>query len=385
MSLKRWHFEALAAVAALATFAAMATQLAGGKGLLLGNGMPMFGDFLAFWSAGKLALEGHAAAVYNDQAIMWAHHQVFPGFDRYFPWRSPPPFLLVMTPLAIAPYGIAALIFLAATFALFLYGLRKLLPDNRALLLAVTSPASVLQIGSVQLSFAITGLTSLALHWLNKRPIAAGAAIAALSVKPHLAVLWPVMLAVQGRWRAFLAAAGFTAALAFVAGLVFGFDTYAGFVQGLGEANTLVETLGLPPNTLASIYANLTYMHAPEPVAIAIHALSAAAAVTICVLIWRSRDDAASGAALAAATLLISPYLFFYDTLLLSISVALLARGKQGAWAIAVYVLAFAVGGAFLWVGRFITLPLCPAAAWAMLLLAYSRVTRTESVAAQPA
>lgn len=380
--MKRAQLEILALLAALITTGVMLSQLDGARGLLLGSGMPMFGDFMAFWSAGRLALQGQVAHVHDGVALMAAHREAIPDLDKFFPWRSPPIFLLVMAPLALAPYAVAALLFLGASLSLYLWSLRRLLPDRRALLFAITCPTSVLQIGSVQLSFAITAFTALALHWLERRPLAAGAAIAALVVKPHLAVLWPVMLAVQGRWRTFIAAAIGTIVLALAAGLVFGFDSYARFLADLDDAQGLVARLGLPPNTLASLYANLLYLRAPSWLAIGAHAVSALAAVSICVLIWRRGDMAASGAALAAGTLLISPYLFFYDALLLSVSVALLARGPQSRAAIAIYSFAFLVGVLVLWVGRYLTLPFCPAAAWALLLLALARVTRTETPAA---
>ena len=47
----------------------MAYLLAGARGLVLANGQPLFGDFIAFWSAGRAALDGAAAQVHEVETI----------------------------------------------------------------------------------------------------------------------------------------------------------------------------------------------------------------------------------------------------------------------------------------------------------------------------
>lgn len=377
--------EWCAIAAALVTLAVMATQAPGGHGLLLGNGQPMFGDFLAFWSAGRLALRGDVNLVHDQAALIAMHREAVPGLEKFFPWRSPPPFLLVAAPLAMLPYAIAALVFLAATLGLYLAALRKLLTGARGLLFAVATPTAMLQIGSVQLSFAITGFTALAAAWLERRPLAAGAAIAAMIVKPHLAILWPILLIVQRRWRVFFAASMGTLSLLALAGLAFGFDSYARFFADLGAAHALVAARGLPPNTLASLYAALLYLGAPNAIALAAHGVFAIAALALCIPIWKRADARLSIAGLAAATLLMSPYLFFYDTLLLAVSVALMARPEERVGAVALYALAFLAGALSLWLGLLIPLPICPLASAALLGLCARRAGVFAGRNAQPA
>lgn len=381
--LRRIYFEIAAALCALGAFAAMGSQIVGGRGLLLGNGLPMFGDFIAFWSAGRLVLDGDVALVHDARAIMDASHQAVPEQSGYFPWRNPPPFLLIMTPLALLPYAAAALVFLAGSTALFIYALRPLLPDRRALFFPLASPTYVFHLGSTQLTPLVTGLHALALHWLDKRPIAAGAAIALLVIKPHLAVVWPLLLLCQGRWRTFFSAALFTLAVLAVTGFAFGFGIYGRWLANLGDAEQLIATRQLPPNTLGSLYGVLIWNGAPSSLAGVAQGISAAGAAIVATVIFLRSERLATLIALPAATLLISPHLFFYDTLLLAISAAAIAQRRLGRAEIALACVAFAIGGFTLALGFVIVLPLCWAAAWAVLL--YALFTPEENAAPLPA
>src|SRR5262245_44541994 len=113
MPLNRRMFEIGAIAVALALLAVMVWRLAGAHGLVLANGQPLFGDFIAFWSAGRAALDGRAAEV-HDVNVIWTYHQIAaPGVRYMAPWNSPPTFLLIMSALAALPYAVAALLFLA--------------------------------------------------------------------------------------------------------------------------------------------------------------------------------------------------------------------------------------------------------------------------------
>ncbi len=387
LKLRRWHVEVAAVLAFIVTFGVMLSQLGGINGLLLGNKMPVFGDFIAFWSAGRIVLDGNVALLHDAQTIVNAHAQAVQGLESYFPWRSAPPFLFVATPLALMPYAVAAVVFLAGCLAIYIVGMRQILPDARWLIVALASPTVAFQFGSIQLSLWVTGFTALAFAFLDKRPVLAGAAISMLIVKPHLAVLWPVMLALQGRWRAFIAAGAFTALWLVLAGLVFTWEEYVRFWADLAHAQSFISEKRLPPNTPGSLYGNLVYLGVANSVAMAAQVVSAIAAGIVAIVIFMRNERDTSMAALAAATMLISPYLFFYDTLLLAIGIAALAPTRARWNDLVVYAAAFMAGAATLWVGYFFTPPVCWAVSWAMLLTAFFRprvLTRPESAAALP-
>jgi hypothetical protein len=419
----------LAAIAvASGILAVMAAKLIGSRGLLLADGQPVFGDFIAFWSAGRAALEGHAALV-HDHAFLFAYQQqAVAGAAYVAPWNSPPTFLLVAAGLALLPYPAAAAAFLAASGVLYVYAARRLLPDARALLFAVTLPAALYHLGSAQTGLLIAGASGLALLWLDRRPLAAGALVGVLAVKPHLAILWPVLLALSGRWRAFAAAAAATSAFAIIAGLAFGFEAYGRFFENLARSQALISEQRITTPAYASLYANMLALGAPDAVAAVLQGASAAGAVVVFILIvipglakreprtqgqplrrWPlgsgfgsassaepPRNDEAGAitaaapgpasqgggemAALCAATLLVSPYLFFYDFTLLAVGAALLGAPRDR-FEVAAAMLAWGAGLSVA-IGHYVMLPLCPAAAWAVLIAA---MRRAGSAAPRPA
>lgn len=382
--LQRNRLRTLAFLTAGLTLAVMAFQLMGANGLVLANGQPVFGDFLAFWSAGRLALEGHPELVYSKEAIAIAHLEALPALENIvFPWRHPPPFLLVVTPLAGLHYPYAAILFFVLTAAIYLFAARKITADNRDLIFAAAMPAALLHVGSVQVGLLVAGMTGLAFYWLDRRPLAAGAMIGTLVIKPHLAVLWPLYLAIAGRWRVFAAAAAVAILLCLTAGLVFGFDLYGAFIRSLSAAQHAVDADLIEKDTLTSFYANLLGLGVPPIFSAALHWASAIAAAAVATLVWRRGDAPASAAAFVCATLLFSPYLFFYDETLIIIAIAMLYREaspRESAW----LAVAWASAALSLAAGKVMTIPICTIVAWTLLLIAAARAGVTFGGIAAP-
>ena len=370
--LTRRHYKIVAIGVALALLAVMGLRLAQAHGLLLADGNPVFGDFIAFWSAGRLALDGRAELVHAWSAIQAVESEAVPGLRLFAPWNSPPHFLLIAAALALFPFPVAALIWLACGATLYFIAARKVLPDGRALAFALTLPAALYHLGSVQTGLCIAGASGLALYWLDARPLRAGALIGLLAIKPHLAILWPVYLALTGRWRAFAAAALSLALFTLAAMLAFGWDSIPRFLENLAVSQHFIDSERVPNATFASLYGNLVALGVDNAPSMLIHVLSAAAALGAAILVFRGRDVRAQGAALCAATMLVSPYLFFYDATLLALGAAVLGAPRDRFAAIA---LVFAWGaGLSLAVGQVIALPICPLAAWLVLTNAVARM-----------
>jgi hypothetical protein len=380
MPVKRWVFEAAAIAVAVSMLGFMLWRMVGTANMTLPSGQPFFGDFMAFWSAGRAALDGHVAQI-HERTMLWPIQQaIAPDVRFYAPWNSPPTFLLVVSALALLPYPVAAIAFLVGTALFFGWVVRRFLPDGRALIFPATAPAILYQFGTVQAGMLIAGVSGLALHWLDKRPRLAGALVGLLAIKPHLAIMWPIFLALSGRWRAFFAAA--IAAVAFVAfaGFIFGFDSYVRWFDSLTASQRLITEQLITTPAYASLYANLLGLGASHVVAMSLHALSAVAGLGLACIIFRKGDLATAGAALCAATLLISPYLFFYDFTLLLIGASLLGAPRSALdYAAAI----FAWGaGLTVAIGEYVALPICPAAAWLVLIAAMQRAGSAVSLPA---
>lgn len=371
MPLNRRAFEIAATAVALSLLGVMLYLLSQAHGLVLASGQPLFGDYIAFWSGGRAALDGHVGTVHELATTRPYQELAAPGVTHFTSWVSPPTFLLISSALAALPYPLAASVFFAIGAAVYLYAARQLLPDARALIFAITLPAAVYHLGSVQTGLLIAGVSGLALAWLDKRPLTAGALVGLLAIKPHLAILWPLLLALSGRWRAFGAAAVSTAMFVLVAGFVFGFESYMRFAETLWTPLSFISDQRISTPAYASLYGNLLSLGTPQVIAAAAQAVSAAGAVIAACVVFARRERAQVGAALCAATLLVSPYLFFYDFTLLCVSAALIGAPRDRL-ELAALILAWSAGLS-LALGYLAPLPLCPLAAWTMLAVALRR------------
>lgn len=378
MKLKRWMIEAAAIAVAVLMVASMAPRLAQIENGTSPTGQPLFGDFIAFWSAGKATLDGQIAEI-HERPVLFEIQKTVATEARFFaPYNSPPPFLFIACLLAMMPYVTSALVFLFSQVAFYLFAFRKLLSDTRALIFPITAPSIVYQFGTLQIAMLVAGVHALVLHCLDKRPRLAGGLIGVMTIKPHLALLWPVFLALSGRWRAFLAAALSTAAIVLAAGLVFGFDAYVRFFHNLSDSQGLISGQRISTPAYASLYANLLGLKAPHALAMGAHIASALAGAGIACLVFLRGDRITGGAAFCAATLLLSPYLFFYDFLILLVGVALLGAPRNRLEALGA-VLAWG-SGLTVAIGGYFAIPLCPIAAWVVLL----NVARRAEIWAPP-
>ena len=244
-----------------------------------------------------------------------------------FLWHYPPTFLLAVLPLAMLPYLAALATFLAASLALWAALIRRIVDDRRYWIVAAAMPAGLINLFHGQNGFLTAALGGFALLLLECRPVAAGVLIGLLAIKPHLAVLFPVALIAAGNWRAF-AAAAVTAALFALASLwAFGGETLLAFFRDLPSAGRLVDDGVLPWGMMPSPYVFALALDMPRGIATALQGIAALAAAAGVWRAWRSPATpfALRAAVLAAGTLLVSPYVFYYDMTWTGLAVGWLA------------------------------------------------------------
>jgi hypothetical protein len=292
------------------------------------RGKPLGYDFMAFWSAARLALAGHPEAAFDGAAISAVQHAAVPALrEIWFPWHYPPTFLLAVLPLGLLPYPAALGVFVAGTSALWAVFIRHILPDPRTWIVAAAAPAGLINLLDGQNAFLTAALAGFALLWLDRRPVLAGVLIGVLAIKPHLAVLLPVVLIAGGYWRSFAAASVTVIGFAALSAAVLGWGTLTGFADHLAASQTMADQGAVPWGAMPSPYVLALSLHAPPRAAALLQTASALAAAGCVWRAWRAENAPfeAKAAVLFAASVLVSPYLFTYDLIWDAVAVAFLA------------------------------------------------------------
>lgn len=293
------------------------------------EGLPHASDFVSGFAAGRLALEGQAAAAYD-----WSLHKQAEvaatgfDFDGYFSWSYPPTFLLLTAPLALMAYAPAHLVWLAATLPLYSAAIRAILPRPGVALAALAFPAAFWNAGCGQNGFLSAALIAGGLAALERRPALAGVLFGLMTYKPHLGLMIPLALIAGGHWRAFAAAALTALGMAVVSLLAFGPEAWTAFAQSAGLMNRGVMVEGRANfGELLSPFGMVRWLGGAPPLA---WSVQLAAATGLGVFVWRTwrrpAPFAPKAAFLAAATLVASPYLYVYDLTILAAPIAFLAR-----------------------------------------------------------
>jgi hypothetical protein len=292
------------------------------------RGKPIGYDFKSYWSAARLALEGRAEAAFDGPAIALVQHRAVPFLSNiWYPWHYPPIFLLVVAPLGLMAYPAALASFVLGTAALWAALVRRVLADRRAWIVAAATPAGLINLIDGQNAFLTAALAGFALLWLDRRPVAAGILVGLLAVKPHLAVLFPLALVAEGRWRSIAAAAVTVLVLAGASLAAFGLGPWAAFLDHLPISQAMADQGAVPWGTMPSPYVFALSLGAPVAVARVLQAVVALFAAGCVWRVWRKPGAAfeAKAATLVAGSLLVSPYLFYYDLTWAALAVAWLA------------------------------------------------------------
>jgi hypothetical protein len=300
-----------------------------GSWLVAGDGGGVPADFVNVWAAGRLVLEGHPAAAYD-----WPTHKAMEvvalghPFEGYFGWHYPPTFLLIARSLAQMPYVSAYIFFLLATFCLYLFCLRGIIGDRAGYFLAAAYPAVLANCIAGQNGFLSAALLGATLLMLVERPILAGVLLGVLTYKPHLGLLFPIVLAASGHWRVFIMAGLVAALMALASWAAFGSETWQAFFANIGHTSQAFLSDGWADFAkLQTAFGLVRMLGGSESLAWGLQAVVAFIAAGAIAALWRSRADyEIKAAALGAGAMLATPYLYTYDLVVLAVPLAFLWR-----------------------------------------------------------
>ncbi len=280
-------------------------------------------DFVIYYVAAVSGWHDGWAQMYNvdhplPAGLEWA-------FYHYM--LEPPPVAWLVGPLILLPYRAALLLWQllmlgCAVAASLLLG--NSAPQRAWLLLinlAFVPTAMVLGFGQVTVIVALAVVSGLLLL-RSGRPELAGLVLAATVVKPHVAILVPLVLLLAGHWRAvavYVLAAGTVTAVSLLQLGVSGFRLWVSALNytyanrgGYLAYDTLIGTFGTPTGLL------LTFA-----VVVLVASLG---------LLARGRDPGPAVAGSLVASLLITTYLLPYDMTLLFTAAALVWLAAAPRW-----------------------------------------------------
>jgi hypothetical protein len=293
------------------------------------NGLGIPTDFVNVWAAGRLVLDGHPAQAY-DWDIQKQVELALLGqdFSGYFAWHYPPPFLFVASMLAQFPYSAAFIGWVSASFLPYLAMMRAIVGRPFGLMLAAAFPMVFNNTLVGQNGFLTAALIGGTLYLLPVRPVLAGVCLGLLSYKPQYGLLFPIVLIAASQWTAFFTAGFVAAAMAFVSWLAFGTESWQAFFHWMPMFSQAFLTEGKATWwKLQSLFSLVRYLGGSEYLAWIFQWVLTASVAVVLTLMWRSRVSyPLKAAALAAGTLLTTPYLFMYDMMVLAVPVAFLVR-----------------------------------------------------------
>jgi hypothetical protein len=298
-------------------------------------GKPLGTDFVSFWTASQLVLQGRAAEVYDPAIHLAAQRALFPvGVSGIYVFVYPPVFLLFCLPLALIGFFPSLICWLAVTFAAMFLCLRRILTPRWAILPVAAFPGVLINAGNGQNGFLSAACFGACMIWLERRPFLAGLCLGGLVYKPHLLAAAPIALLAARRWAALAGAATSATGLIALSWLVLGTGVWHGFFGKTGFAVASMEQGLINFAKMQSSFATARLWQADVTLA---YSLQAAVALVACALlaagVMRRPGGALEVAMMVTASLLCTPYLFSYDLACLAVPLAwLTAQGSSGGW-----------------------------------------------------
>lgn len=310
-------------------------------GILNSTPSPEFAnkDFANYWLAGRLTLSGDWLTLFHQPSHQRALEEALGvGAMEIRNWSYPPHFLLVTAPLGVLPYNLAYPAFFLATGAVFgvaVYGMIARLSARPApaiwqMTILLCLPFILLQFVTGQNGFLFSGLMLIALTNRYDRPWLSGLALAFLTMKPQLGLLFPLLLLGERNHRAILWTVLFSALLAGVSTWLFGWASWAAYLgEGLAyQRQIMTEWDGVFLQMMPTFFAALRQSGLGGNAALAMH--MALALPTCACVIWKmfkSPPGIVRDLQFVLATFVLTPYAFNYDCGALIALLAILFAG----------------------------------------------------------
>ena len=272
-------------------------------------------DFLSFYTGAYMTSHNGLADLYDPAAQFAAQRKLAPLTPELVPFIRPPFNALLLAPLGRLPFGVAfagwILLQISVLIACLAWAWRRF--GTPALLFACMSMPAALGIAHGQDAVLFLAVLIVSYRLIEKgSDFSGGVVLGMLLVKPHLALLWPVALVIERRFKtlAGFAATGVAAAAVSLA------------MIGAGGVRSYAQLLRNPDLTLLSpspeFMIGLEGLGANFGMAsLAAYAAMAAVIVALFLIAVRQAPLWRVFAATTAASLLVAPHAYGYDATML--------------------------------------------------------------------
>lgn len=298
---------------------------------LLSKIPPLGGDFLVFYAAGRMAIEGRAGDVFSLVEMYKVYADIVGEDAAVLGWYYPPTFILPFHLLARLPYELAFLLWTGGTAAFFAWAVAPLVHERREAWLLAAAPAVIYNFWDGQNGFLTGALVALALVNLERRKVVAGLAIGLLSIKPQLGVFLPLLLALRGQWTVFAVATASVIALSGASIAAYGLQPWLLFFTSNVEALSILwEEELFPIVQMGTPLAMLVSLGVPYAIAKGVQAVVfVVVAVTVAFAARRTASPELPFALAVTGGFLASPYGFVYDWTVLFVPALLVAAAVR--------------------------------------------------------
>ena len=273
-------------------------------------------DFVNLWTGGHLLRAGRADAIYDVAAYREYLAALFGPMGGHN-YSYPPVTFPIAQLFSLLPYWLALILWLGSTAALFVWAARRWWPSGWApVWLAVLTPAALMNVWAGHYGFLVGALFLLGWERLDKRPWVAGLFFGLLLIKPHLAILIPLVLLVRGEWKALLSGALTVLALIAATSAVYGWPAWHQFLFGAGAVQAGLIDAGTSFYGFMSTSLATAILRLSDNLVLAFGAQALLGAIAVAMLVAATRRSLPTFdvAMLAAtATFLVLPYAFNYD------------------------------------------------------------------------
>ncbi len=300
---------------------------AGGDHPLLQGCVESSTDFCVFWDAARLALDGNGGAVFDQDAL---HSKADDPDAGWFPWLHPPGTLLLFAPLGAISASLAWAIFTLLSLGCYWAALSLVLGRNRTIWLDMALAPAILPaviLGQFTI-FWLAGFIAAFEALRRRKTILAGVLIGLLTLKPTLGLLIPFALLASGAWVTILAAMVTTVVVQGGATLVFGASYWVEMLAIYQEHTVRILDLLPELDRMASLPALLSQIGMTGSSLLTIQTGLTVVLFGTVAWFWRDRSKCFDSrmALLCASIPLATPYLWYYDAALATMSCIYLIR-----------------------------------------------------------